>query len=362
LLVQMILRDGEVRTPHEADRFACLDSLIGTLTLSRGAQAHGEAIAALLGLALERLAVTQSMQLRQESFRTADYCRALQKKCELGACAFFLCASPGRLSDARRVLQALLVLFARMLVHDLASTLAVLQTHQWGAAASDRGLQPGGGLGLLLALWAREHSDICGNYDLKVLSAALGVLLCHGPGEAMAMAVPGRRIVDVSEPRMTRYQARELNDQAKAEGQWTYLPFGAKAVWLLVEAVQSEDKEALLAEQDQHANEQDDEDEGSDGDFEGSGSDGSVHSTGDDEACVAGIRGRPAMKAGERHWNSSQSPASHSARPSTDEAAARREMLRSIMRGMSHMREDETDPDRHGDPAAAASSVRFFPI
>jgi len=92
-------------------------------------------------MALERLAVAQTLQLRQ----------------------------------------ALLVLFARLLVHDLSSTLAVLQAHTW-SAMPPQGLPPGGGLGLVLVMWAREHSDLCGSYDMKILSAALGVLLIHAPG------------------------------------------------------------------------------------------------------------------------------------------------------------------------------------
>lgn len=309
LLIQMVLREGEV---------------------------HRDAIAGLLGMALERLAIAQTLQLRQ----------------------------------------ALLVLFARLLVHDLSSTLAVLQAHSWSAAAP-QGLPPGGGLGLLLVLWAREHSDLCGNYDMKVLSAALGVLLIHAPGEAMAMAVPGQMVVDVAEARMTRSQARVMGRQAGGEGKWTTMPFGAKAVWLLVEAVQREDEEAYRNHKDSE------EAEDSDGDFEGSGSDGSVdeHAQGgagqQEAASHAGaggalLRGRPGSLQGSR-WADSPASLSPSGGASgsfeggaqaagggqggppitTDAAAAQREMVRSIMRGMNKLREDDTDPDRHTDPVAA---------
>jgi hypothetical protein len=83
-----------------------------------------------------------------------------------------------RVARGQGLRQAIVGLFARLIVQDRAATILFLRQHSLSDPHQSA-------LSLLLFIWARYQPEFCDTYQLNVTVAALGALLCSGDDELL---------------------------------------------------------------------------------------------------------------------------------------------------------------------------------
>ncbi|EKX35213.1 hypothetical protein GUITHDRAFT_146623 [Guillardia theta CCMP2712] len=221
--------------------------------------------------------------------------------------------------------QAIVVLFARLLVEDLEATLGFLKEHRLEGGQE--------ALPVLLVCWAKEHGDFSGSYECKVLTAALGSLLLSGDMAVLNMSVPGQRKENSEQRRLTRSQTRNMAENPI--DQWTAVPFALKAFLLLLETIKREEEEERSFEGDCVS------DEGASADAEGDDFD-----EGDGDGASRGKGKFPHMSP---HLSALSDDGGALANGIQSEAC-RREIVKTIMAGMHKLRGEDVDRDHQEDP------------